>query len=156
MPLFLINDIKIIFELTLVPQEYLRHYFVWITCDNVLWIFAKSLYKTVTWVPENAQHTHQISDVYILFMSTDIIYNSHLFQMPTSGIHTNRAAIRVSVTLYCIGSHFMSSSHHSWNDAHSTRGYDINILRPRQNGHHFADDTFKRTSWMKNVIEVCF
>ena len=32
--------------------------------------------------------------------------------------------------------------------------YHVNTMRPRQNGHHFADDTFKRISWMKITISI--
>ena len=30
--------------------------------------------------------------------------------------------------------------------------YQLNILRSRQNGHHFADDTFKRIFLNENVV----
>ena len=37
----------------------------------------------------------------------------------------------------------------SWQESHHC--YRINSLRPRQNGHHFADDTFKRIFLNENV-----
>ena len=37
-----------------------------------------------------------------------------------------------------------------WDDIEKAR-YTINTLRPRQNGHHFADDTFKWIFLNKDV-----
>ena len=34
-------------------------------------------------------------------------------------------------------------------DSHNKESGLLSTLRPRQNGHHFADDTFKHSSWMK-------
>ena len=42
------------------------------------------------------------------------------------------------------------SCHPNW-DLYTCRGYCINSLRPRQNGRHFADDTFKRFFQNENV-----
>ena len=39
-----------------------------------------------------------------------------------------------------------------WTQAHLDYVQFINILRPRQHGRHFADDTFKRIFVSENVI----
>ena len=36
-------------------------------------------------------------------------------------------------------------------EANGMMGSYINTLRPRQNGRHFPDDTFKRIFWNENV-----
>ena len=51
--------------------------------------------------------------------------------------------------MFLYGNREYSESQWHWHGEHFT---DINTLRPRQNGRHFADDTFKRTFLNENVL----
>ena len=54
---------------------------------------------------------------------------------------------RVIKGFYCTSFGWMSIG-----DAYiCRRAWGVNTLRPRQNGHHFADDIFKRIFWNENA-----